>query len=361
VVDQDELKLLKELTEAFGPGGFESEPANIVKNYAQEFADEISTDKLGSVIFKLKGSAEKPTIMLPGHIDEVGFMISGIDNSGFLTFIPIGSWFDQVLLAQRVTVRTHKGDYLGIVATKPPHVLPPEERKKVVTKDKMFIDCGISSKEEAEEAGFQIGDPVVPISPFSLIRNETLVVGKAFDDRIGAFAAMLAMKRVKEQGIDHPNTVVGVATTQEEVGLRGARTSAYVVDPDVTFVLEVDISGDVPGIKSTEAPAKMGHGVSILTYDRSMIPPAPLKEFVIKVAKEAQIKHQLSMVAGGATDGGPIHMSRQGVPSIVLGVPTRHIHSHVGILALEDIENMANLLVELIKRIDSQTVEGFPI
>jgi len=239
--------------------------------------------------------------------------------------------------------------------------LTPDERKKIVTKDKMFIDCGCSSKDEADEEGFRIGDPVVPVSSFSLIRNGKVAVGKAFDDRIGAFAAMIALKRVKEQGIDHPNTVVGVATTQEEVGRRGARTAAHLVDPDVAFVCEVDISGDVPGIKPHEAPAKMGQGVSILTYDASLIPPQPLKEFVIQVAEEAQIKYQLSGMSRGATDGGVIHISRVGVPTLVLGVPTRHIHSHVGMLSIEDVDNLVNLLVELIKRTDSQTVEGFPI
>ena len=299
--------------------------------------------------------------MIPGHIDEIGFVISGINKRGFLAFDPLGGWFDQVLLGQRVTIRTHKGDRLGIVAAKPPHMLDVEERKKVLTKDKMFIDCGCSSKEEAEEEGFRIGDPAVPVSQFSVIRNGKIALGKAFDDRIGAFAAMMALKRIKEQGIDHSNTVVGVATTQEEVGLRGARTAVYLVDPDVAFVCEVDISGDVPGIKAHQAPAKMGKGVSILTYDRSCIPPQPLKEFVIKVAKEAQIRYQLSGMARGGTDAGVIHISRVGVPSIVLGVPTRHIHSHVGMLAIEDVENMINLLIELIQQTDAQTIEGFTI
>ena len=358
-MNQNELNILKELVESFGPAGFERETTNIVKKHVNEFADEIKTDKLGSVMFKLNGNAEKPVIMIPGHVDEVGFIISGIDKSGFLTFNPLGGWFDQVLLAQRVTVRTHKGDFMGVVATKPPHLLGPDEKSKVVTKDKMFIDCGFSSKDEAEAEGFRIGDPVVPISHFSLIQNGKLAMGKAFDDRIGAFAAMIALKRIKEQGIDHPNTVVGVATTQEEVGLRGARTAAHVVNPDVSLVCEVDISGDVPGIKVQEAPTKMGKGVSIVTYDGSLIPPQALKDFVIKVAEETKIPYQLSSISGGGTDGGVIHMTRSGVPSIVLGVSTRHIHSHVGILSIKDVEHLVNLLIEIIKRMDKETVENF--
>lgn len=359
-MDQDELKILKELSESFGPPGFERETASIVKKYVKDFADEINIDKLGSVMFTIKGTAEKPVILIPGHIDEIGFVISGIHKSGFLTFNTLGGWFDQVLLAQRVAVRTmQKGDRLGVITSVPPHVLTPEERKVVVTKEKMFIDVGCTSKEEAEKEGIRIGDPVVPVSPFSVIRDGKLVVGKAFDDRLGTFAAILALKRVKEQGIDHPNTVVGAATTQEEVGLRGAKTTVYSVDPDVAFCLEIDISSDVPGVEEHRAPSKMGEGISILTHDGSMIPNQALKEFVIEVAEEANIKYQLSAMPRGGTDAGAIHISRVGVPSIVLGIPTRHIHSHVSITSVEDIERMINLLVELIKRTDNETVTSF--
>ncbi len=358
-MEKNELEILKELTESFGPPGFERETASIVKKYVEEFADEILTDKLGSVMFKINGSAKKPVILIPGHIDEIGFVISGIDQSGFLTFNTLGGWFDQVLLAQKITVRTQQGDRLGVITSIPPHVLPREERKKVITRDKMYIDVGCSNNEEAAEEGFRIGDPVVPISPFSLIRDGKLAVGKAFDDRLGIFAAMIALKRVKAQGIEHPNTVLGAATTQEEVGLRGARTTAYLVDPDVAFVLEIDISSDVPGVENFRAPSKMGEGVSILTHDGSMIPNQPLKEFVIKVAEEANIKYQLSAMPRGGTDAGEIHISRVGVPSIVLGVPTRHVHSHVSMTSIEDIERMINLLIELIKRTDNETVASF--
>jgi endoglucanase len=359
-MDQDELKILKELSESFGPPGFERETASIVKKYVKDFADEILIDKLGSVMFKIKGTAEKPVILIPGHIDEIGFVVSGIHKSGFLTFNTLGGWFDQVLLAQRVIVRTSpKGDRLGVITSVPPHVLTPEERKILVTKDKMFIDVGCTSKEEAEKDGIRIGDPVVPDSPFSVIRDGKLVVGKAFDDRLGTFAAIIALKRVKEQGIDHPNTVVGAATTQEEVGLRGAKTTAYSVDPDVAFCLEIDISSDVPGVEEHRAPSKMGEGIAILTHDGSMIPNQPLKEFVINIAEEANIKYQLSAMPRGGTDAGAIHISRVGVPSIVLGIPTRHIHSHVSMTSIEDIERMINLLIELIKRTDKETVTSF--
>ena len=360
--DEKAISVLKRMTESFGPSGFERETSRIIKEYMKEYSDEILADKLGSVVYVAKGKSERPHLLLAGHIDEVGFVVSGIEEkTGFLSFNPLGGWWDQVLLSQKVVVRTSKGDIIGVIAAKPPHLLTEEERKKVITKDKMFIDIGATSKEEAEKMGVKIGDPVVPWSPFSLIHDGRVAMGKAFDDRIGAFIMMEVIRRIKENGIDHPNTIYGAATVQEEVGLRGAQTVAHLVDPDVGIVLEVDISGDVPGIKPFEAPAKMGKGPSLLTFDRSMIPNQPLKEFVIKTAEEIGVPLQLSQVARGGTDAGRIHLNRVGCPSVVISVPTRHIHSHVGLLSLEDVENAIKLVIELVKRLDKETVESFTV
>ncbi len=358
--DKKAIEFLKNLTESFGPSGFEREPSRIIKEYMKPYSDEVVTDKLGSMVFVAKGQSEKPRILLAGHIDEVGFVVSGIDeNFGFLSFNPIGGWWDQVLLSQKVIVRTAKGDVQGVIASKPPHLLTDEERMKVFTLDKMLIDIGATSKKEAEDTGVKVGDPVVPLSPFGLVRDGKVAMGKAFDDRLGAFVIMEAIRRIKEKGTPHPNSVYGAATVQEEIGLRGAQTVAHLVDPDVGIVLEVDIAGDIPGIKPSEAPTKMGKGPGLLTYDRSMIPNQPLKELVWQTATEAKIPLQLSQVAKGGTDAGRIHLDRVGCPSIVISVPTRHIHSHVGFFNLEDAENAVKLIVELLKRLDKKTVEGF--
>ncbi|MGC9107685.1 MAG: peptidase M28, partial [Infirmifilum sp.] len=161
-----------------------------------------------------------------------------------------------------------------------------------------------------------------------------------------------------EHNIEHPNTYYAAATVQEEVGLRGAETVGWIVDHDIAIVTEVDIAGDVPGIKPNEAQAKMGKGPTIVTFDRSMIPNQKLKEFVIRVAEESKIPFQLSAVSGG-TDAGRLHLYRGGRPSIVIGVPTRHIHSHVSIASLADVENAVKLVVELLKRLDEKTVNSF--
>jgi len=354
------MALLKEMLESFGPAGFERETAAIIKKAVETYADEVTTDKLGSVIFSCKGSAERPRVLLAGHIDEVGFVVSGIDEkTGFLTFNPLGGWWDQVLLTQRVIVRTEKGDLQGVISAKPPHLLPPEEQKKVVEKRMMHIDIGSTGKKETEEMGVRIGDPIVPFSPFSTIKDGKLGMGKAFDDRIGAFIAMEVVRKLAVEKIKHANTVYGAATVQEEVGARGAATVAHMVEPDVAVVLEVDIAGDVPGVQSSEAPTRMGKGPSILTFDSSMIPNQPLKQFVIDTAKRLKIPYQLSLVAAGGTDASRIHISRAGCPSIVIGVPTRHIHSHVGILSFEDVENAIKLTLELVKRFDKKIVDSF--
>lgn len=373
-MEQKALDFLRKLSESFGPSGFERDAVKIVKEYVAPFADELKSDRLGSLHFSAKGKG--PVVLLPGHVDEVGFVVSGVNAQGFLTFNPLGGWFDQVLLGQRVRVRTNKGVLAGIIAAKPPHLMSADERAKVVTKEKMFIDIGASNEKEAKEMGVRIGDPAVPDSPFATFEKAVyrkpegggeekrlgttvLATGKGFDDRIGAWIAAEVLRRLKEQRIDHPNTVTGAATVQEEVGLRGARTTANVAQPDVCITLEVDIAGDVPGIESHEAAAKMGLGPSLVTYDASMIPNQGLKEFIIRTAEECRIPLQLSQMRGGGTDGGAIHVANAGCPCVVLGVPTRHIHSHVGMLSLEDLDNAVSLVTEVVKRLDAKTVESF--
>ncbi len=364
------MKFLEELTNCFGPSGFEKEPAKIVKAYVRRFSDKVYADKLGSLLFSKKGTSDSPVVLLPGHIDEVGFIVSSINKQGYLTFNPLGGWFDQVLLGQRVMIRAGKGLVPGIIAAKPPHLLPAEERSKVVVKEKMFIDIGASNEEEAKAMGVRIGNPVVPDSCFSTMQkrifkdgkksgSDTIAIGKAFDDRIGAWMAAEVVRNLAEKKVKHPNTVIGAATTQEEVGLRGARTTAFVVKPDVCITLEVDIAGDVPGIEANEAPTKMGLGPAITTYDSSMIPNQELIEFVIRTAERAKLPYQLSQIARGGTDAGVIHIANAGCPSVVMGVPTRHIHSHVGMLSMTDANNCIRLVTELVKRLDKKTVAGF--
>jgi endoglucanase len=357
MLDEKAIKIMREMMEAFGPSGFEREINGLVKDYMKNYADEVISDKLGSIAFGIGG--EGPKVLLAGHTDEVGFIVSSVTDEGYLTFNQLGGWWDQVLLSQRVVIRGSKEDVIGVIASKPPHILPEEERKKVVKKKDMFIDVGVSSKEEIDELGIKVGDPIVPWSPFKIVNEGKVAMGKAFDDRIGAFVFMEVIRRIKDQNINHPNRIFGAATVQEEVGLRGAETIAHLVNPEVSIVLEVDIAGDVPGIKPHQAQTKMGKGPGLITYDRSMIPNQSFKEFVIETAKQAQIPLQLSQMSGGGTDAGKIHMNRIGCPTVVITVPTRHIHSHVGILSIKDTENAIRLVIELVKKLDKEKIESF--
>jgi len=200
----------------------------------------------------------------------------------------------------------------------------------------------------------RVGDPIVPVSEFTIMANPKTYLAKAFDDRVGCALVIMAMQRLAKKS--HPNTLFGVATVQEEVGVRGATTSVEVVNPDVAIILEVDIAGDVPGIKPEESPIKLGGGPIVLVYDARMIPNLKLRDLVIDIAKRSNIPLQMSAVEGGATDGGAIQLHKSGVPTVVLAVPTRHIHSHNAIFHRDDFDHAVTLLTGVIQALDKPTV-----
>ena len=346
-------KLLKQLTEVSGVAGYEREVREVIKPYFQQFG-EITQDKLGSLICKKTGGSQKPKLALAAHMDEIGFMVKHITKEGFIKFTSLGGWWDQVLLAQRVFIKTHKGDVIGVIGAKPPHLLSDEERKKVVEKKDMYIDIGATSKEEVEEADVRLGDPIIPISNFTILANGKRYLAKALDDRVGCAIAIATLQRLAN--VNHPNTVFAVATTQEEIGARGATTSVELIDPDLAIILEVDIAGDVPEIKPEESSINLGGGPTLLTYDVRMIPNLKLRDLVIDMAKEKDIPLQLSAQEGGATDGGQIHLHKIGVPTVVISVPTRHIHSHGAIIQRQDFDRTVDLVTAMVERLDSKTV-----
>ena len=356
MANMDETVLmLKELTDANGVPGNERQSREVMKKYIAPYADSVETDGLGSLIAKKEGLAGGPKIMVAGHLDEVGFMISQIDDKGFLKFEPLGGWWSQVMLAQRVTITTRSGkEVTGVIGSKPPHILSLEARKKPVEIKDMFIDIGASSREEAKEWGVAPGDMVTPYFEFTVMNNEKLLMAKAWDNRIGCAIAIDVLKNLKGQ--DHPNIVYGVGTVQEEVGLRGAKTATAKIQPDIGFAVDVGVAGDTPGITAQESTSKMGDGPQILLFDASMVSHRGLRELVVDTAEEAGIPYQFETIAGGGTDAGSIHLTANGVPSLSIGVATRYIHSHAGILHRDDYENAVKLIVEVIKKLDKDTV-----
>jgi endoglucanase len=347
------INLLKELTEAPGIPGYETPIRIIVRRYLENYG-VLSQDKIGSVICRKQGTSESPKVMLAGHMDEIGFMVKQITPEGFIRFLPLGGWFDQVLLGQRVVIQSQKGDVIGVIGAKPPHLLPPEEREKVVKRKDMYIDIGATSKDDVEKSGIKLGDPIIPRADFVELTGGNAYLSKAFDDRVGTALIISALDEIKNK--EHPNTVFGVATVMEEVGIRGATTSVRAVDPDVAIVLESDIAGDVPGIKPDESSIKLGQGPTVVLYDARMIPNLRFRDLVLDTAEQIGVPVQLSAIEGGATDGAVIHLHGIGVPTIVIGVAARHIHSHSSIIHRQDYDYAAKLLAALICKLDAQTV-----
>lgn len=345
-------QLLKSLTEAHGVPGYETEVRALLRQYMEPLGT-ISQDKLGSIVCTKPG--EGPTVMLAGHMDEIGFMVAHITKDGFLKFQQLGGWWDQVLLGHRVIIKTHKGDVTGVIGAKPPHLLSADERSKVVVKKDMYIDIGASSREEVVEIGVRVGDPVVPYSQFTVLANPKTYMSKAFDNRVGCALVIDILNYF--QGEDHPNTIVGVQTVMEEVGVRGATTSVHAVNPDVAIVLESDIAGDVPGIEEEESDIKLGSGPSLLVFDARMIPNIKLRDLVVETAVSLNIPLQFSVMPGGATDGSAIHLHGAGVPTVVIGIPARHIHSHSAIIHRDDYDNAVKLVTAVVAKLDKNTVQ----
>ena len=311
-MDKTEL-MFKELTEANGISGFEDEVADLMARYVEDVAT-VSYDKLGSLIAEKRGKSDDPRVMIAGHMDEIGFMVKNVTKEGFIKFLPIGGWWGHVALSQRVLVRTRKGDHVGIIGSKAPHVLQPDERKKVMDIKDMYIDVGAAGKFDVKKTlGVRPGDPIIPISDFAILGNKKTYAAKAWDDRIGVAAVIDVLHKI---GKTHPNTVFGVGTVQEEVGLRGARTSSNKVDPDVAFAIDVTIATDTPG--SDGAGENLGDGVGIMIYDGSAIPSRRLRDLVIDTAEKNKIPYVLTALTRGGTDSGTIHLNKEGVPCLTL-------------------------------------------
>ncbi len=344
-------EFLKDLVEAHGAPGSESNVARVMENYLQGVGT-FSRDKLGSFLCEKQGSSASPRVMLMGHLDEVGFMVKSVTKEGFVKFLPLGGWWGHVVLAQRLIIKTRKGDVIGVVGSKPPHELREEDRKKVLEIKDMYIDVGATSDFDVRKRlDIRPGDPIVPESRFTVMANPDLLLAKAWDNRIGCALAAETVKRLK--GVPHPNTVFAGATVQEEVGLRGAQTSAFKVQPDVAFALDVGIAHDTPG---TEGDEKLGGGPLVVVYDASSIPNRGLLDLVTDTAKKLKIELQFESVERGGTDAGRFHVTGQGVPCISMGVPARYIHSHVSIIDRRDFERTVKLLGAVMKRLDKKTV-----
>ncbi|WP_072332024.1 M42 family metallopeptidase [Thermoactinomyces sp. DSM 45891] len=351
------MDLLKELTEARGVSGYEQEVRRIMERELRQMKSkvEIKTDNTGSIFGEKKGTSGGPRILLAGHLDEVGFMVSEITSSGYLRFVPLGGWWSQVLLAQRVQIVTEKRTFTGVIGSKAPHVLTPEERNKVYPMREMFIDVGAHSDEQLKEWGIKVGDPIIPICPFEILPDDDTILAKALDNRMGCYVALEVLRQIENE--PHSNTVLAGATVQEEVGLRGATTAPFALEPDVAFAVDVGIAQDGPGMESL-TKAKMGKGPVITFLDATMIPNVRLRDLVIETAEKEGIAYQVDTMLGGGTDAGRFHLYKRGLPSLSIGVASRYIHSHASMVSKQDVQDLIRLLVAVTKRLDMEQVKN---
>ena len=277
------------------------------------------------------------------HIDEIGFMISHIEKSGFLRFVPVGGWDIRILLGQPVVIRSKSGElFHGIIGSKPPHLTTASDRKKIVEIPDMYIDIGMSSIEEVIQNGINIGTTGTLFSPFLDFPNN-MVRGKAFDDRTGCNVLIHALRLLKENS-SFNDTVLCNFAVQEEVGGRGAITGAFNLKPTLAIAIENTTAADVPGVSESKIPVYIGKGPAITVADLSIICSPKVNERLVKNAELEKIPYQFKKPMYGGTDAGKIHITREGVPSSVVSVPCRYIHSPTSLLKLDDILNTVQFL-----------------
>ncbi|MDP3066117.1 MAG: M42 family metallopeptidase [Methanobacteriaceae archaeon] len=340
-------ELLRKLSNASGVSGFEDQVRELMINELNGLVDDLEVDNMGNLIAVKKGKPEGKKVMLAAHMDEIGLMVRYIDKEGFIKFSKIGGINDQMLLNQEVCIHTPQGVVRGVIGSKPPHRMKTSEKKKVIEYKNMFIDIGASTKEEAEEL-VNVGNPITIRQEFSELGPQ-LVKGKALDNRVGCAVLVEVMKRARSDA-----TIYGVGTVQEEVGLKGARTSAFRINPDLALALDVTIAGDHPGIKEEEAPAKTGKGPCIILTDasgRGLITHPQVKELLIQVAEEENIPYQLEVSEGGTTDATAIHLTREGIPTGVISPASRYIHTPVSVVNIKDVEMVVELILAVLKRV----------
>ena len=346
----DIKQVFRTLSEASGISGYEQTVAQPIQE-ACPWADEITTDKLGNVIMlkKGQGTGPKPRIMLAAHMDEIGLIITKIEKEGFLRFSTIGGFDQRVLLAQEVVVHGRKS-LTGVIGAKPPHIQAPGEQSKAVKMEDLFIDLGFDSQEQAQEV-VRIGDLV------TLKRNVTelqgsFMSGKAFDDRAGVAAILECFKVLAT--LSHTADVYGVATVQEEVGLRGAITSTYGVVPDLGIAIDVGF-GDQPGLTESDT-IKLGQGAGI-----AIGPHVHPKVYarMVETAREWNISYSLDpSPSPGGTDAYAIQVARAGVATILLSIPLRYMHTPIETLDYEDVKRTGRLMAMFIAGLDTDFVEG---
>ena len=352
------IKMIEELTNTFGAPGYEDDVLEKIKkevNFLSAERDSINNLYLGLA----EKNSSKPTIALDCHTDEVGFIVENINRNGSISFLPLGGWYIGNIPASAVVIKNNKGEYIkGIVTSKPPHFMTDEERNRLPKMSELTIDIGTSSYEETTELyGIEIGNPIVPDVTFVYDEKINIMRAKAFDNRLGCAASIEVLKTIKNENIENVN-VIGAFASQEEVGLRGAQVAAYRVKPDFAIVFEGSPADD-SFKEGTSAHGALKKGVQLRVIDGAMISNPRVLKFAKDIADKKGIKYQVIAREKGSTNGGKYHISETGIPVLVLGIPTRYIHTHYSYAAIEDLQSAISLAVEVIKELNNDIIKTF--
>ena len=345
-------RLLKSLSEAPGPSAFEEEVRKIVVAEYSGLGATIEYDGLGSVLAALPGGATGPRVMVTAHMDEVGLIVQHITPDGFIRVKILGGILEQALPDQRWTILGRNGPVPAVTGLRTTHVLPASQRGVVWSLDDTFLDVGATSPEDVERLGVRPGDGIAPLTDFLVLPNGRYA-GKAWDDRVGLGVMIAAARRIRAENIRVPAQVLWVATTQEEIGLRGAQTAVQKARPELGISIEAGVSADYPAIGPTQAQERLGGGPGLFLLDSSMIPNRKLRDFFFDVAQEARIPLQPNVLTGYGEDGAEIQRFDSGRPSVNMTVPTRYLHGHTGIIQRSDFDRAVELLIQVLTRLDS--------
>lgn len=351
-MEKSTLELFRTLTELPGAPGNEHRVRSFMREQLTPYADEIIQDGLGSIFGVRRGQQDGPKIMVAGHMDEVGFMVTDITENGMLRFQTLGGWWNQVMLAQRVEIITENGAVQGVIGSIPPHLLSEAERAKPMDIKNMLIDVGADDRADAKSFGIRPGQQIVPVCPFTPMANPKKIMAKAWDNRYGCGLAVELLQQI--DGEKFEQTIYSGATVMEEVGLRGAQTAAKLIGPDLFFALDASPANDASGKK--DQFGQLGKGTLLRILDRTMVTHRGMREFVLDTAETHHIPYQY-FVSQGGTDAGQVHTANEGVPSAVIGICSRYIHTAASIIHTDDYAAAKELLVHLVKACDRTTVE----
>ena len=350
------MELCAALSNAFGPSGFENDVADIIESHLPEGIHAQRDCMQNLYAARPENAGNRPLVLLDAHTDEVGFMVQSITPQGLLRLVPLGSWVDHNIPAHTFTVRNAQGEALRAVSgSKPPHFMSAAERSQPVTLNSILLDAGVSSREEAAALGLKPGLPVAPDTAFSYNEATGMMLGKAFDCRLGCAAILETLRTLAGETL--PTDVSAAFSTQEEVGLRGARVTAERLRPALAICLEGTPADDT-FTPAEEAQGALKKGVQLRFRDNSMVAHPGFMAFARRVAEENNIPHQCAVRTGGGTNAGSIHLASGGVPTVILGIPVRYAHTSYGYAAAADVDAAVRLTIALLRALTPDAVRA---